>query len=238
MMGSDLIDTDIGPDTVTLVFRDPAAGFDSLGRPNVTERTIDKGPLASPPTPGCAFQFDKRPTEETDESGSVAMIRRPTCRLPIDADATALKATDAIRFNGTTYEMQGPAIIRESLDAGPDHVYVDLEDLYDTGNGERVTITPNAGRDDDGNVIAGAPAFDVVAYDVQPGNTVAKFGPGGEVSEAAFTVVLPLDTQIRDDDWMTVRGKTGRARVQLHLTQYSGRSRKVVLVDTMSGGAR
>jgi hypothetical protein len=228
MMGSDLIDTDIGPDTVTLVFRTPAAGLDTFGRPNVTERTVDKT--------GCDFQFDKRPTEDTDESGSVASIRRPTCRLPIDDDTSALDTIDAIRFGGRTYEMQGPAIIRESFD-GPDHVYTDLGYRYDTGLGERVTVTPNGGRDDDGNVLAGGAPFDAIAFDVQPGNTVAKFGPSGEVSEAAFTITLPINTAIHDDDWVTVRGKTGRARIQMQLPQYAGRERLVVLVDTKSGGA-
>lgn len=229
MMGSDLIDTDIGPDTVTLVFRDPATGYDAHDRPNTTERLVTKT--------GCAFQFDARPTEEMGESGVVAQIRRPTCRLPVDTDTRALKPTDAIRFGGITFEMQGPAVVRESMDAGPDHVYCDVEDLYDTGRGEKVTITPNAGRDDSGNVIGGGPPFDVIAFDVTPGNTLAKFGPSGEVSEAAFTIVLPVDTPLRDDDWITVRGKTGRARVQLQLPQYVGRERLVVLVDTKSGGA-
>lgn len=230
MMGSDLIDTDVGPDVVTLVFRDAATGFDAQGRPNVTERRVDKT--------GCAFEFDKRPTEDTDQSGSVAVVRRPTCRLPVDSDAQALDSKDAIEFDGRVYEMQGPAVTRDSLDAGPDHVYCDLESMYNTGIGEKVTITPAGGRDDDGNVVDGAEPFDVVAFDVEAGNTMARFGPSGEVSEAAFTIKLPLDTVIADDDWVTVRGKTGRARIQTQLTQYAGLDRLVVLVDTLSGGAR
>jgi hypothetical protein len=228
MIGSDLIETDIGPDTVVLVFRDPATGFDAHGRPNVTERLVTKT--------GCAFQFDKRPAEDLDESGTVAMVRRPTCRMPIDADTTALDTTAAIRFGGRTYEMQGPSVVIGSFD-GPDHVFVDLEDIYDAGRGEKVTITPNPGRDDDGAVVPGGPPFDVVAFDVTAGNTMAKFGQSGEVSEAAFTIVLPVDTNLHDDDWITVRGKTGRARIQVVLPQYVGRERMVVLVDTKSGGA-
>lgn len=229
MMTSDLIDTDIGPDTVVLVFRDPAVGFDTHGRPNATERTVTK--------PGCAFQFDRRPAEDLDESGTVTEIRRPTCRLPVDADTQALSTTDAIRFQGRTYEMQGPAIVRETMDGVLDHVYVDVGDIFETGRGERITITPNAGRDDDGNVIPPGPAFQVVAFDVQAGNTLTKFGPSGEVSEADFTIVLPVDTPLRDDDWVTVRGKMGRARIQLNLPQYAGRERIVALVYTKSGGA-
>lgn len=229
MMTSDLIDTDIGPDTVTLVIRSIGVGYDEYQRPNLVERTIDK--------PGCAFQFDKRPTEETDESGHVAMIRRPTCRLPVDADTSTLAATDAIRFNGVTYEMQGPGVIRGDMDGNQDHVFCDLEDLYNTGLDEKVTITPAGGRDDDGNVIAGGAPFDVVAIDVTAGNTTARFGAAGELSEAAFTLVFPVDTAINDDDWITVRGLTGRARIQRFLPQYAGRERLVVLVQTMSGGA-
>lgn len=228
-MTSDLIDTDVGPDTVTLVFRDAATGFDEHGRPNVTERTVDKA--------GCSFDFNKgRPAEETDESGTVAMIRRPTCLLPVDADTQALSSTDAIRFGGITFEMQGPAVVSESFE-GPDHVFVDLADVFDTGRGEKVTVTPNGGRDDDGNVIPGGDPFDVVAFDVEPGNTTAKFGASGELSEAAFTIVLPVDTPINTDDWVSVRGLTGRARLQLNLPQYAGRERIVALVDTKSGGA-
>lgn len=234
MIGSDLIDTDLGPDTVTLVFRTVVDGYDTFGRPNVSERTVDKGPLASPASPGCAFQFDKRPTEESDESGSVAMIRRLTCRLPIDTDTQALTATDAIRFGGRTYEMQGPAVVIESFD-GPDHVYVDLEDAFATGIQEKVTVTPAGGRDDDGNPLDAGDPFDVVALDVTAGNTTARFGAAGELSEAAFTIVFPVSTPIRDDDWITVRGKTGRARVQVNLPQYEGRERLVVLVDTTAG---
>ncbi len=237
-MGSDLIDTDIGCDTVTLVFRDPATGYDAYNQPNVTERTVDKGPLADPPTPGCAFMFAARPTEEMDESGSVAVIRHASVRLPVDDDTTALAATDAIQFGGRTYEMQGPAVVISTLDAGADHVFAELQDMYDTGHGENVTVTPNGGRDDDGNVLSGGAPFDVVAFTVEAGNTVARFGPSGEVSEAAYTIVLPLTTPLSDDDWITVRGKTGRARIQKHLTQYAGRQRMVVLVSTVSGGEK
>lgn len=231
MMTSDLIDTDIGPDTVVLVFRDAASGYDAENQANVTERLVTKT--------GCLFEYDKRPAEDLDESGSASTVRRPTCRLPVDSDSQALKTTDAIRFDGNTYEMQGPAVIRYSMDAGPDHVYADLESLFNVpGQGEEVTIIPHGGRDDDGNALPAGTPFVVTAFNVNPGATSAKFEPGGEVSTAVFTIILPPDTAISDDDWVIVRGRTGRARVQKVLGQYADRNRLIVTVDTVYGGGR
>lgn len=235
-MNADLI-ADIGPDTVTLVFRDPAAGVDRFGRPNVTERLVVKGPGATPPTPGNAFLFDKRPTEERDAEGSVADIRRAGARLYPDADTLALKATDAIIAGGLKYELSGPAVPEADLDGRVDHVHIQCERIYSSGRGEDVTITPAGHRDDDGHVAPDGVPFVVTAYLVTPGNTTAKYGASGELVEADFTVVLPIDTPLADDDWVTVRGKPGRARIQTNLPQFADYQRLVVLVNTKAGGA-
>lgn len=85
--------------------------------------------------------------------------------------------------------------------------------LFET-SGETVTVTPQAGLDDDGDPIAGGGPVAVEAITVAPGNTTLSYNDQGDLDSAEFTVYLPLGSPVSDDDLITVRGKTCRARVQ------------------------
>ncbi|ABW88407.1 head-to-tail connector [Mycobacterium phage Evanesce] len=224
----------LGPDTIELIFRDPAPGVDANGQPNVTDRVVSKG--------NCALMV----TTATEREGVTSntengMITRYVAKavLPVDADTTALRAVDAIRFDGRVYELSADAVAKYTLRGAPDHVRIFATCEVATPElGELVTITPKFGRDDTGQPLPDGDPFDVIARAVTPGNTAKTLGVAGEQDAADFTVVFDAGVPIKDGDAVTVRGRRGIARVALHIEQWANRDTIVALVKSRTGGRR
>lgn len=210
---------DPGSDTVTLVRRTPDPdSFDGHGVPSVTELRVDKA--------GCSWS--EHPATE-DIAGTQVAVIKAVGHLPVDADTEALAATDAVEFRGRLFEMAGPGIRRDDLDGHPDHVRAEAIWADDVSLGERVVIIAAGGRDLDGNYTATGTPTVVVSRAVTAGNQIRRFGAGGAVIAADFTVILDLDTPISDGDWMEVRGRTCRVLVGEQLSQWQARQQLVVL---------
>ncbi|MCV7358483.1 hypothetical protein [Mycolicibacterium fluoranthenivorans] len=91
---------------------------------------------------------------------------------------------------------------------------------------ELVTITPQAEPNTDGDPQpAGAP-FDVMAMEIAPGNTVRRFGVGGDLDSVEFTVFLPLRRRIPDtqDYQATVEALTDNFRILVRDRDCAGRA--------------
>lgn len=95
---------------------------------------------------------------------------------------------------------------------------------------ELVTITPLGGGDSDGNPRPAGTPFQLAALEVAPGNTLLRYGIGGDLDTVEFTVFLPLrvraqvgpnwiwqsvETKLTKSFAVDVRGRrcTGRAQV-------------------------
>ncbi|BAX98861.1 hypothetical protein MSTE_03561 [Mycobacteroides stephanolepidis] len=221
---------DLGPDTVTLVKRDPvidadAPVVDAWGRPTYTERRIPKAQCSWAEHP--AFE---------DVAGTQVAVVKAVGHLIVDADTETLTARDAVEFGARLFEMQGPGVRRVDLDGKPDHVRAEGTFCEDVSLGEQVTIIAAGGRSDRGAVAPDGEPVTVIARAVTAGNQRQRFGATGEVVAAAFTVVLDLDTQIRDRDWLIVRGRECRALVGEQLSQWADRNQLVVLAQSATGG--
>lgn len=217
---------DPGSDTVTLVHRTYSGTvFDAYSQPAVTETRVDKS--------GCSWS--EHPATEDVASAQVAVIKA-VGHLPVDADTEALAATDAVEFRGRLFEMAGPAVRRDDLDGQPDHVRAEAIWAADVSIGERVVIIPAAGRDVDGNYGAAGTPIPVVARAVVAGNQTRRFGAGGAVVAADFTVILDLDAPIGSDDWIEVRGRTCRVLIGEQLSQWQARQQLVVLARSAEAG--
>ncbi|WP_234801178.1 hypothetical protein, partial [Mycobacteroides abscessus] len=185
---------DPGPDTVTLVKRDPvtdagAPVVDAWGRPTYTERRIPKGRCSWAEHP--AFE---------DIAGTQVAVINAVGHLIVDADTETLTARDAVEFGDRLFEMQGPGVRRDALDGNPSHVRAEARFCEDVSLGEQVTIIAAGRRGDRGTVEPDGDPVTVIARAVLAGNQRQRFGDTGEVIAAAFTVVLDLDVQIRDND--------------------------------------
>ncbi|PVA95425.1 Uncharacterised protein [Mycobacteroides abscessus subsp. abscessus] len=221
---------DPGPDTVTLVKRDPvtdagAPVVDAWGRPTYTERRIPKGRCSWAEHP--AFE---------DIAGTQVAIVNAVGHLIVDADTETLTARDAVEFGDRLFEMQGPGVRRNDLDGRPSHVRAEARFCEDVSLGEQVTIIAAGRRGDRGTVEPDGDPVTVIARAVMVGNQRQRFGDTGEVIAAAFTVVLDLDMQIRDRDWLIIRGRECRALVGVQLSQWADRNQLVVLAQSAKGG--
>lgn len=221
---------DPGPDTVTLVKRDPvtdagAPVVDAWGRPTYTERRIPKGRCSWAEHP--AFE---------DIAGTQVAIVNAVGHLIVDTDTETLTARDAVEFGDRLFEMQGPGVRRVDLDGRPSHVRAEARFCEDVSLGEQVTIIAAGRRGDRGTVEPDGDPVTVIARAVVVGNQRQRFGDTGEVVAAAFTVVLDLDVQIRDRDWLIIRGRECRALVGVQLSQWADRNQLVVLAQSAKGG--
>lgn len=218
----------IGPDTCTLVIREPATGVDANGQPNRTERLV-----ADVGNSSCTI------TSMTETRGTATVaVYTLSAALPVTDDTRALSATDAILFDGKTFELTGDAALKTTLRGGEDHMRVFANLEVPIGEAaEVVTITPRFGRDDTGAPVADGAPFDVVARGVAPGASARRLGLVGELDSADFAVALALDVAVKDGDVMTVRGRRGTVRVTVDLEPWAARSQKVVSVTTRRGGA-
>ncbi|MDO2978347.1 hypothetical protein [Mycobacteroides abscessus] len=221
---------DPGPDTVTLVKRDPvtdagAPVVDAWGRPTYTERRIPKGRCSWAEHP--AFE---------DIAGTQVAVVNAVGHLIVDADTETLTARDAVEFGDRLFEMQGPGVRRVDLDGNPSHVRAEARFCEDVSLGEQVTIIAAGRRGDRGTVEPDGDPVTVIARAVLVGNQRQRFGDTGEVIAAEFTVVLDLDMQIRDNDWLIIRGRECRALVGVQLSQWADRNQLVVLAQSATGG--
>ncbi|WP_254428138.1 hypothetical protein [Mycobacteroides abscessus] len=221
---------DPGPDTVTLVKRDPvtdagAPVVDAWGRPTYTERRIPKGRCSWAEHP--AFE---------DIAGTQVAVVNAVGHLIVDTDTETLTARDAVEFGDRLFEMQGPGVRRNDLDGRPSHVRAEARFCEDVSLGEQVTIIAAGRRGDRGTVEPDGDPVTVIARAVLVGNQRQRFGDTGEVIAAEFTVVLDLDMQIRDNDWLIIRGRECRALVGVQLSQWADRNQLVVLALSVKGG--
>lgn len=222
---------DIGPDTVTLVRR--LALLDDQDRPVIGAHGLPVTVEDRVEKTRCSWA--QHPATEEVAGTQVAVIRA-VGHLVVDADTRALAATDAVEFAGRLFEMQGPGIARDDLDGGADHVRAEAIWADDVSIGEQVFVIAAGRRDDDGNYgSAGAPV-PLVSRAVTAGNTTRRFGNGGELVAAEFTVVLDLDAPVTGGDWIVVRGRQCRVLIQEQLSEWVARNQLVVLALSVTGG--
>ena len=108
---------------------------------------------------------------------------------------------------------------------------------------ETVTITPQAGVDDNSDPLPAATPFTMTGF-VAPGNTTTTPGNDGNLDEVTFTVYLPLKikrsyqwvrtaTAMTDNFTITVRGQACVGRAQEW--NQCGRGGVVVLATADTG---
>lgn len=223
--------TDLGPDTVELVKRDPvldAGGapiLDAWGRPQRAERTLTRD--------RCSVQINDG-TEEVN--GTVIAVLRLRALLPVDDDTEGLAPTDAVRFRGRLYELVMPGVRHDTLAGDPSHVRVAGAWAQDAGLGEQVTVIPAGRRRDDGYFEPDGQPIPLIAKAVVP--LSASRGQGVDANPAAdYSVVLDIDAPISDGDWIVVRGRECIATISRQESQWAGRRALEVFAQYRAGGA-
>lgn len=98
---------------------------------------------------------------------------------------------------------------------------------------EQVTITPDIGSDAKGNPKPAGTPFTVPALEVAPGNTLLRYGVGGDLDSADFTVFLPLQIRIGSP---AVRVRTAAACTENFTVLVRGRKCQGRLQEWDSGG--
>lgn len=232
----------LGPDTVTLIFRDRVLDEDDQqtfgpdGRPVLVDRRVEKS--------GVKFTITKV-DEDDSVTGTAAASSQPPavvyeakCALPVDSDSTALAAKDAIEHDGKVFEMSGDARVKRTLiDKLPHHVRAFCTRIEQAASvTETVVVTPHGGQDDDGRRLPDGDPVQLVALSVEAGNTAARYGAEGTVEVADFTVVLAAGSTVSDGDWIRVRGRDCLARVQREFSQQADRNQVIVLAVSRTGG--
>jgi len=91
---------------------------------------------------------------------------------------------------------------------------------------ELVTITPQAEPNTDGDPQPAGIPFDLFALEVAPGNTVRRFGVGGDLDSVEFTVFLPLRRRIPEtsDYQSTAEALTDNFRIMVRDRDCVGRA--------------
>lgn len=228
----------LGRDTVTLRFRDPVLDdaeqptFDADGRPAYADRLVVKT--------GAKFTIDEVTTIRSETDSDAVVVYRGRAALVPDVDSRALLAKDAIEHDGKVYELAGDALVKRTLIGGVEHhvrVRFSREERVAASKGELVSFAVRGGQDDDGRRLPDGDPFDVLALAVDPGNTAERYGARGTVTEADFTIVVPLGVlDDAADYWVTVRGVRCTARVQRQFSEHPDQNRDVVLARSRTGG--
>lgn len=223
--------TDLGPDTVELVKRDPvlddndAPILDQWGRPRRTERTLTRD--------RCSVQIVDG---SEDINGSVIAVLRLRAMLPVDDDTEGLAPADAVRFRGRLYELAMPGVRHETLSGDPSHVRVAGTWAEDVSLGEQVTVIPAGQRLDDGYFAPDGAPVPLIAKAVM--TLSASRGKGIDANPAAdYTVILDVDAPISDGDWIIVRGQNCVATLSREESQWAGRRALSVFAQYRAGGA-
>jgi hypothetical protein len=103
-------------------------------------------------------------------------------------------------------------------------------------NTETVTITPTFGLDSDGNPVDAGDPVQAQAL-VAPGNTAFQYGATSDTDTTDFTLYLPIDTEVKDDDLIEVRGRTCTARVREWHSMRTTRAKLEVLCRSTTGAS-
>jgi hypothetical protein len=157
--------------------------------------------------------------------------------LPVDDDTTALSAIDQLIFDGITYQVNRGATVKYTLSGEPDHVRAFATyQAFTAISAELVVITARGNRDDSGQPVPDGSPRPTTAWCVTPGNTTRRYGIAGDEDEADFTVALPVNDPIQDNDGMLVRGKYGLARVASQFNRWPDQMAKVCTIRTIRGG--
>lgn len=231
----------LGPDTVTLIFRDRVLDDDDQqtygadGRPVLVDRRVDKAGVKFTIT---KVDEDDSVTGTAASSEPPAVVYEAKCALPVDQDCMALAAKDAIEHDGKVFEMSGGARVKRTLiDQLPHHVRAFCTRVEQSGSvTETVVVTPRGGQDDDGRRLPDGDPVQLVALSVETGNTSARYGVQGTVEIADFTVVLATGSPVNDGDWIRVRGRDCLARVSREFSQHADRNQVIVLAQARTGG--
>lgn len=233
--------TTLGPDTVQLVLRSYITGqFNEYNQPAYTEASIDKT--------GCLITVGDGSTVSTNVAAAVGIGAADTAKgsvqvfvmkgvLPIDDDTRLLTGNDGLIHDGILYELNRPPSTKTFHDGSPSHFRVFGSSMDDTmKNAERVTVQPRGGRDDDGQPKPDGQPFDVTAYAVSQDKSDIRFWSSGSLDTAEFMVALPVTVPISDNDYVTVRGRQGYARVRADMERWENRNLKMVEVTSALGG--
>lgn len=114
---------------------------------------------------------------------------------------------------------------------------------------ETVTVTPIVGNDSDGDPSAAGTPIELRPLEIAPGNMLIRYGQGGDLTDVAFTVYLPLKTWngsawvdseslVSDGDEIVVRGRRCTALVQVWRSGRGGqRGGLAVLARSRTGKA-
>lgn len=215
----------LGPDTVELIKRTPT-GVIIDGRPEQTETVIELSECSAREVNG---------REEID--GSTIAVLDLDCHLPVTAETVTLAPGDAIRHRGRLFELQTPGVQHDDANGAASHVRAVGRWAAEAGEAthEAVTIIAAGRRLDDGTYEPDGAPVEVLARAVLEGNQAQRFGAAGETLEARFTVLLDPDVEIRDGDWIVVRGLDCRALVALTESQWTERRELVVLAQSARG---
>ena len=113
---------------------------------------------------------------------------------------------------------------------------------------QTVTVTPRFPNDTNGDPVADGDPIELTPLEIAPGNTVLRYGFGGDLDDVEFTVFFPLlvwrgagegyvhaDELIKDGYGISVGDRNCTARVQKWQSQRSGRGGLVVLAHSATG---
>jgi hypothetical protein len=233
----------IGCDTVDLVFRTNSGTVDDNNVPIFDERIVGKTNCCVTIAEGTSVSGAAGVVSATSGGadtieGSLAIYTMKAL-LPVDDDTQIVGAAgdDALQYQGLLFELNRGGTVKYFSDGTPSHVRVFGSAEIPTGqNAEMVTIIPRNGRDDNGQPAADGTPVPVLAANVEPGNTTISYGITGELDTADFTVALPIDAVINDNDAMIVRGRYGIVRVTKSINRWVDRQVQVVLVYSFTGG--
>lgn len=233
----------IGPDTIDLVLRTLDGTFDDNNQANTTERVVTKNNCAVTVGDGTSVvnfaagaSAGVAAADATDGSVVIYAIK---VAMPVDADTTALSGIDGIIFDGLAYEVNRGSTVKYTYRGAPDHVRAFATTQFFTArSAEQVVITARFGRDATGQPLPDAAPRAATSWCVTPGNTTLRYGITGDEDEADFTVALPVDDPIKDNDAILVRGRYGVVRVASQFNRWPGQMAKVCTVRTVQGGAQ
>lgn len=231
----------IGPDTVDLVLCTLDGTFDDNNQANTTQQVVTKSNCSVTVTEGGAVvtyaagaSAGMGAADANDGSVEIYAIK---AMLPVDDDTTALSSIDQIVFDGITYQVNRGATIKYTLAGDPDHVRIFATyQAFTAISAELVIITSRGNRDDTGQPVPDGSPRPTTAWCVTPGNTTRRYGIAGDEDEADFTVALPVDDPIQDNDGILVRGKYGLARVASQFNRWPDQMAKVCTIRTIRGG--
>jgi hypothetical protein len=114
---------------------------------------------------------------------------------------------------------------------------------------ETVSVIPTVGNDSNGDPVEQSDPITLTPLEISPGNTVIRYGFGGDLTDVEFTIYLPLRVRTATGTWMAtedvvrngdeidIRGRRCVATVQVWRSQRSQLGGVAVLARSSSGKA-